>query len=378
MARKSIVIVLFVISHVFISCTSMQRNNQETAILPDASPHIDYAQGFSISSFGDVRVLRFFNQGDTTNCDSVVLYPEGKKIGFGFTCKSVKIPVKSVACLSATHLSFLDKLGMIDKVTGVTSLEHSDFPSLAASVRSGKIKEIAIGGKFKTESLIALNPDVVLYSPMKGQSLTQLEKSGLILIPIGEYLETSPLGRAEWIKYISTFFQKENLANDIFDSLEMKYLHLRSLTSKIEMNKRPTVFSGNLISGVWYMPGGNSYESAFFKDAGANYLWKDDHNPGSISLDFESVYACANQADFWRIVVFTEKQFSYNYLLIEDERYINFKAFNQQQIFYCNTRKSPLYQIGVLQPHIILADYIHVFHPDLLPDYQPVYYQLLK
>lgn len=370
---------LLLLSALFV--TTSCHNNQN-ALLSESEVasgvEVNYAEGFRISDYGEIKVLRFFYKGDTTTCDSMVLYPEGAKIPFSYNCKSVKIPVSSVACLSATHLSFIDKIGMIDKITGVTSLEYSVFPSIESSIKNGKIKEIAIGGKFKAESLIALNPDIVFVSPMKNQSLIQLENSGLILIPVGEFLETTPLGRAEWVKYISCFFNAEDVAENVFDSLELRYLHLKSLTSKQDKINRPTVFSGNLISGVWYLPGGKSYESAFFNDAGANYLWKDDTNTGSISLDFETVYAKAHKADYWRLVVFTDKTYSFDLLLSEDERYNTFQSFVNRHIFYCNSKQSPLYQVGVLEPHVILADYICVFHPELLPGYKPVYYRLLN
>jgi len=339
---------------------------------------ISWATGFDISDYGEVKVLRFFQKGDTSRVDSLVLYKVPSRIPFRFNCRSVKYPVNSAACLSATHVSFIHKIGMLDKVTGITALDHSFLPELESSVKSGKVKEIAVGGNFKSETLLALNPDVVFISPMKNQSLELLEKSGLLLVPVGEFLETSPLGRAEWIKYVSLFFDAADKAAQVFDSLEMKYLHLKSLTLKIPAENKPAVFSGNLISGVWYLPGGNSYESAFFKDAGARYLWEDNPEPGSIGLGYESVFVRAVKADYWRMVVYTDQDYTYEKMKLEDERYTNFPAFSRRKVFCCNTRHSPLYQVGVLEPHVILADYIFIFHPDLLPGYSPVYYHLLK
>jgi len=124
--------------------------------------------------------------------------------------------------------------------------------------------------------------------------------------------------------------------------------------------------------------GGNSYIAQLFNDAGADYLWKDNQNTGSINLDFEVVYSKAHDADFWRIVGTYSNGFSYEKLLAENELYYNFKAFNDKQVIFCDSKTSTYFETGTLEPHLLLADFIYVFHPELMEGYKPKYYHLCK
>jgi iron complex transport system substrate-binding protein len=170
-------------------------------------------------------------------------------------------------------------------------------------------------------------------------------------------------------------FGKENEATLIFDSISKEYENLKKLTQNVD--QRPTVLSGKQYSGFWSLPGGQSYIARFIVDAGGNYLYADDSETGSKTLEFESVYEKGIEADFWRFLVYSPNEFSYDLLVQEDERYADFLALKNKNVFICNTLKSPYFQKGLLEPQIILADYIKILHPEILPHYQPVYYHLL-
>ena len=138
------------------------------------------------------------------------------------------------------------------------------------------------------------------------------------------------------------------------------------------------MFSGELRGGNWYAPGGKSFLAQLFKDAGADYFLKDDTRSGGVTLDFETVYSQAANADYWRIVNSYNGEFSYEILEKEDNRYTDFKAFRTRHVIYCNMREKPFYESMPVEPEVMLSDLIKAFHPQLLPDYQPKYYELLK
>ena len=221
-----------------------------------------------------------------------------------------------------------------------------------------------------------MDPEIILISPFKRGGYEALKETGVPLIPHLGYKELTPLGQAEWIRLIGLLTGCEEEANQCFDEIERKYNELKALTAHVE--KRPMVFSGEMRGGNWYAVGGKSLLAQQFRDAGADDFLKDDTHSGGLTLDFEAVYSQAEGAQYWRIVNSFDGAFSYDALRKEDNRYADFNAFRNKGVIYCNLRKQPFYESAPSQPEVILADLIRVFHPDLLPDYEPVYYQLLK
>ena len=137
-------------------------------------------------------------------------------------------------------------------------------------------------------------------------------------------------------------------------------------------------YSGEMRGGNWYAVGGESFLAQLFKDAGADYFLKDDKRSGGVTLDFETVYNQGDEADYWRIVNSYPGTFSYEALKEQDPRYADFRAFKEKGIIYCNMKDTPFYESMPTEPEVVLADLLHIFHPDLLSDHTPVYYARLK
>ena len=230
-------------------------------------------------------------------------------------------------------------------------------------------------GNFDNEDIIAANPDVILISPFKRGGYEALKDAGIPLIPHLGYKEMTPLGQAEWIKFVGMLIGQEELAEQTFDGIATKYNNLKQMVANID--KRPTVFSGEIHGGNWYAVGGRSFLAQLIEDAGADYFLKEDEHSGGINLDFETVYSQAEDADYWRIVNSFQGTFSYNALKEEDARYADFKAFKEKKVIYCNMRTTPFYEGMPVEPELVLSDLIKIFYPDLLPDYEPHYYELL-
>lgn len=339
-----------------------------------------YAKGFQVTytekgyCLLDIRDPQKEEGGESYH---FVLKPKGLKITDapqGYTV--IETPVKSTICMTSLQLSNFIKLGELDAVVGITSTRHLFNADMQKRLDEGKTHKIGIEGNFDNEIIMGINPDIILISPFKRGGYDALTEVGIPLIPHLGYKEMTPLGQAEWIKFVGLLIGKEEKANRIFADIEKRYLELTKLTSQVK--KRPVVFSGELRGGNWYAVGGKSFLAQLFEDAGADYFLKDDTRSGGVSLDFETVYSQAAYADYWRIVNSYKGDFSYQALQAEDIRYADFQAFKKKQVIYCNMSQKPFYESMPVEPEVVLADLIAVFYPQLLPDHTPRYYELLK
>lgn len=336
---------------------------------------VSYAKGFDIQVAGDITKLVIYNPQNLKNVMST----------YYFTASSNKLEdatnvfteqLNDVAVFSATQLNGFSKLNLIDRVIAISESEYIQNPVIKERHNKGDIVELAGNGNFYLEKTLEINPSVIFYSPYNMSQKHPLAATEITMIPYFDFMESNPLGRAEWIKFTGLFFGKEQEAIDIFDSIVFQYNSYNKLTQLV-VNK-PTVFSDKYFSGQWYVSGGQSYIAQLFNDAGADYLWKENQNTASINLDFEVVYNKAHDADFWRIVGTYPEGFTYDKLGAENNLYVNFKAFKDKGVIFCDSKASSYFETGTLEPHILLADLIFAFHPDLLDGYKPKYYHLCK
>lgn len=288
----------------------------------------------------------------------------------------IKTPVQKVICMTSLQLSNFIHLKACDRVIGITSTRHLFNEEMNERLKSGETAKIGIEGNFDNEVIMSVNPDVIFISPFKRGGYDAMRETGIPLVPHLGYKEMTPLGQAEWIKFIGLFIGKEAEANTKFAAIEKRYNELKTLAATVK--KRPVVFSGEIRGGNWYAVGGKSFLAELFRDAGADYFLKDDPRSGGVTLDFETVYSQAESADFWRIVNSYNGAFSYDALKQLDPRYADFRAFREKGVIYCNMSRKPFYESMPMQPEIVLEDLMHAFHPDLLPHYKPTYYERLK
>lgn len=286
----------------------------------------------------------------------------------------IRVPIRKAICMTSLQLSGFIKLGETDHVVGITSARHLFNQEINQRIEQGLTAKIGIEGNFDNEVIISLDPDLILISPFKRGGYDALKEMDIPLMPYLGYKEMTPLGQAEWIKFVGLLLGEEKKANEIFASIENRYNELKTMAANVK--ERPVVFSGELRGGNWYAVGGKSFLAQQFHDAGADYFLKDDERSGGVYLDYETVYSQAENAQFWRIVN-SDEAFSYETLGASDTRYQDFRAFREHGIIYCNIRQHPFYESMPMEPEVVLADLIKAFHPQLLPDYQPVYYKRL-
>lgn len=340
------------------------------------NPH--HATGFKVTEGNGYHLLDIQDpQHEEGTSYHFALVPRGTKPeGIPADYTVIETPVRSVICMTALQLSNFITLEALDRVIGITSSRFLFNKEMKQRLKEGTTKKIGMEGNFDAEVIIQANPDLILISPFKRGGYDSLKELGIPLLPHLGYKEMTPLGQAEWIKCMGLLVGLESEAIARFETIEKRYNELLQLTAGVK--KRPVVFSGELRGGNWYAVGGKSFLAQLFRDAGADYFLKDDTRSGGVTLDFETVYSQADKADFWRILNSYPGEFSYNALKAEDSRYADFRAFREKGVVYCNLRERAFYESSPTQPEVVLADLIRAFHPDLLPDHSPVYYELIK
>lgn len=338
-----------------------------------------HAQGYTVKYLsGNVRLVDIRDpQKENATTFHYALVPRGTKpagIPEGYTV--IETPVRRVICMTSLQLSNFIALDACDYVVGITSTRHLFNKEMNGRLKEGKTAKIGIEGNFDNEVIMSVAPDVIFISPFKRGGYDAMREVGIPLVPHLGYKEMTPLGQAEWVKFIGLFTGKESEANTRFAAIEQRYEELKQLAAGV--GQRPVVFSGEIRGGNWYAVGGKSFLAQLFHDAGADYFLKDDTRSGGVTLDFETVYSQAESADYWRIVNSYEGTFSYEALRSLDPRYADFRAFRERKVVYCNMREKPFYESMPMQPEVVLEDLIHAFHPGLLPDYRSTYYEILK
>ncbi len=377
---KTLIFIL-IVSQCIVSCIETKENHSIDEVFNDVkqpiASSVKYADGFDIYSSDAISKLVIYNPKNTS--EVYATYYIVDSISFdNFRGPNVvhSSTLDSVAVFSATQLNAFSKLELLDKVVAISESEYIQNPEVKELCNNNKIVNLASNGNFYLEKTLSVNPKIIFYSPYNMAQSHPLAATEITMIPFFDFMETNPLGRAEWIKFTALFFNEVKTANLIFDSIEGKYLGYKELT--IDIDKKPTVFSDKYYSGQWFVPGGRSYIAQLFNDSGAEYIWKDNQMTASVNLDLEVVYDKAQKAKYWRIVGTYPNGFTYDELSKENDFYQYFDAFKNHNVIYCDSKTSTYFETGTLEPHVLLADLIHVFHPKLLPNYNPKYYHLCK
>lgn len=295
----------------------------------------------------------------------------------------IEIPIKKIIPMSTTYLPSLDKLNLVQHIVALPTFQYVNTPSVQERIQQKRVVEVGHTANLNIEKVIEIDPDLVMTfgmgDPKMDAQTKQLSNLGVNVVINAEYMETSPLGGAEWIKFMSLFFNREAEATQEFQQIDKGYQKLLKLTEKISTKKRPTVFARVDYQGTWYAPGGKSFAAILLKDAGAHYLWEKNKSVGSLHLDFEVVLEKAQDAQFW---VNTTTWSSIDEALAANPRYAHFQALQYGRVFNNNARVneyggSDYYETALANPHLLLADLIKIFHPQLLPKHQFIWYRPL-
>lgn len=335
---------------------------------------IKYATGFSYEKKDDYTLLTVYNPWRKgTILQEYVLVPKSRELPVDLPKGTlIRTPLENVVCFSSVICGFLEELGVSGTITGVAESEYIKIPAIQERVGQGKILDVGQGPNPDVEKLFMLNPEVIFANTMQDVGIGQVGKTGIPIVECMEYMETLPLGQTEWICFLAFFFDKEEEANKLFEATEQDYNQLKDQVGSL--TNRPTVFTETMYSGVWYIPGGNSYIAHLLEDAGADYLWKGDSGSGAINCSFEQVLEKAETADYWLVKGYSPNPMSYSELLSKNANYALFDAYKNRNVYLCNTYEALYYEDLPIHPDRILANLIAIFHPELGIKPEVLYY----
>lgn len=357
------------------ACTP-ERSPQQ----PSTANALLYAKRFSISKQGAVTYLHILYPVAGGAADSVGDTLRYAVVHTAATAQQIAAPVQRLAVSSTTHLPYVGALQALDALVAIDEGKRIHNAAVRALVQQSRVREAGSATGINNELLLAAKTQVLVLSSsgrLAGDKLETFSQLGLVAIPNLEWMETHPLGRAEWIKFFGVLLNKEKEADSIFAGIATRYQRLAQIAERAK--EQPTVMTGRSYRGAWYVPRGGSFQAQFFKDAGAKYFWADEPGTGSLPTDLERVYARAVKAQFW---VNIDEFRTRTDMLREDARYANFDAFLAGRVYNHNKRINAIgaddyWEAAMLEPDVLLADLIKIFHPELLPAHQLSYYQVL-
>lgn len=289
----------------------------------------------------------------------------------------VRTPLTNSVVYTSVHCSLINQLGAYDAIKGVCDASYIYLDKVQTDIKAGKIADLGESMNPNIEGVIDLSPDAILLSPFQNSGgYGKLGKLGIPIIECADYMEISPLGRAEWMRFFGLLFGKTQEADKLFADVAQEYNELKELATKAETH--PTVFMDLKYGGQWYVPGGNSTIGVMLRDAGADYMYKDREESGSVPLDPEVVFDHCIDAQYWLVKYNQDTDKTYDEIGGEYSNYKRLSAFVNRNVFGCNLSKVPYYEEVPFHPEILLKDYIKVFHPELLPDYKTRYFKPLQ
>lgn len=361
-----------------IGCQNSKTNLQQNSITNE----IKHADGFSLKNYDGFSIVTISNPWPNSNKTfTYVLHKKNRIIPDSLKqFQQIQVPVKNIVVTSTTHIPSLEMLDVTDKLIGFPNLNYISSEKVRRRIDAKKIKELGSNQALNTELLINMQPDVIVGYGIDNTNptLDNLQKSGLKVVVNGDWNEQSPLGKAEWIKLFGALFDKQALANSLFNTIEREYTTTLALVEK--SNQKPSVIAGALYKDKWYLPQGESWGAQFLTNAGGNYLWQQTKGTGSLALSFEAVIEKGLYADFW----IGPGQFtSLADLANASENYTKFKAYKTKNIYTFSARKGKTggvlyYELAPNRPDIVLKDLVKILHPEVLPKHQLYFFQKLN
>ncbi|MCK7589933.1 ABC transporter substrate-binding protein [Subsaxibacter sp. CAU 1640] len=346
---------------------------------------ISYAKGFSIINFQDYSVLEIKNPWPKSEKTYRYALVKQEKLSV-ITLNSdefdgiLSVPIEKIVVTSTTHIPALELLGETKSLIGFPGTDYISSEDVRKRIDNNLVRELGKNEGINTEVLLELRPDVVVGFGIDGNNKTfeTIKKSGIPVIYNGDWVETSPLAKAEWVKFFGALYDKEKEADSIFNQIEKDYVEAKKIASDVQ--KKPTVLSGALHKDVWYLPSGSSPEAQLLKDANVDYLWQDVKSEGSLALSFEAVFEKAKNAEIW---ISPSYYNSLEALEKANEHYTRFDAFKNKNIYsFVNTKGATggvtYYELGTARPDLVLKDLVKICHPELLTDYEPHFFKNLE
>lgn len=343
---------------------------------------LKYATGFTLEKNSNFTLLTVKNSfPEDHNEYNYILYKKGVVIPDSLNnYTAIEVPIKTIAVTSTTHIPSLEMLNETESLVAFAGLNYISSKKTRSRIDAGKVKELGNNNGLNTEILFELQPDVLVGFTVDSDYKTKdnLVANGQKVIMNADWTETSPLGKAEWIKFFGALYDKNELADSLFNKIETDYLETKE-RAKTALRK-PTVMAGAMYQDQWFLPNGNSWAAQLIADANGEYLWAKTSGTGSLSLSFESVLVTAQNANYW---IGPAQYTSLAQMKADSENYTLFEAYKKQNVFSFSTKKGATggviyYELAPNRPDLVLKDIVKMLHPTLLPHHSFEFFERLE
>ena len=289
----------------------------------------------------------------------------------------IEVPIRRAAVFTTVHCALLTELGLGDRIVGVADAKYIKIPYIHEQLRKGAIVDCGNGLNPIVEKIMDVKPEVIMLSPFENSGgYGKTEEIGIPLIECAEYMETSPLARAEWMRFYGLLFGVADKTDSLFQQVDSAYTALKQQATKTGRGR--SVIVDKVVGSVWYMPGGRSTIGQMLQDAGGDYPWADDDQSGSLALPFETVLERGGEADVWMLRYSSDHPWDYRELLSGHHGYSQLRAFRQKEVYGCNVEQSHFYEETPFHPDRLLNDFLQILHPDIIGLAPLRYYKKLK
>ncbi|MBR9854182.1 MAG: ABC transporter substrate-binding protein [Algicola sp.] len=339
-------------------------------------PTVTYATGFKVTKETNLTIVEVTGAWPGAKSFKYALVPKEKLPSITLPRDAydaiIATPVEKVVLTSTTHIEPLQQLGELNSVVGFPNTDYISSPEARKRISEGHITDLGMNDVLNTEMVLALNPELIIGFSINEENKAYdiIKRAGIPVVYNGDWVEHTPLGKAEWIKFFAPFFNKETLGDSIFTEVESSYKQAKEIAKKAK--SKPTVLTGGLYKDVWYVAGGKSWMAQFIQDANADYAWSSTPETGSIGLSLESVLEKAQNAEFW---FNPSAQITYDEMKAANIHYNEFSAFTNQKVYSNAIEKGEtggliFYESAPHRPDVVLRDFIKILHPELLPEHQ--------
>ncbi len=338
----------------------------------------EYARGVTVERFDGYTKVQIKNPWDTAKLlRTYLLVPDSAAVPDDLPPgEVVRTPVRRIVAYASAHCAMLEAIGAGHLLVGVCESRYVNLDFVKKGIADGSLTDVGEAFSPSIEKIIDLEPDLLIATPIENMGYGQAEKIGVPLLEATEYLENTPLGRAEWVRLFGLFCGREAAADSLFRQIVSRYEAIRTLAADVA--EHPSVLSEVPYPPVWYVPGGKSFMANLYRDAGAVHPWSDNASTGSLTLSVEAVLERGVDADIWIVKYNRPQDMTYGALKAEFDAADRFSAFRDRRVFGVNAARVPYYDEVPVAPDRVLADLVWVFHPELLPaDFTPHYFHKL-
>lgn len=347
-------------------CACFQKQAQRVSADDADTLALRHATHISIvrhHDFDEVRLADPWNEGRTLH--TYLLVPSNRAVPKNLPHGTVvRTPLQRAIVSTSVHCNLVIDMGRGKSIVGVCEPQYIHIPFITEGLKHGTVTDCGSGMSPTIERIIDLHPDAIFLSPFQNSGgYGKTEELGIPIIETADYMETSALGRAEWMRFYGMLFGCEQEADSLFSEVERTYMSLKEKAASAPTHL--SMLMDKQTGSVWYVPGGKSTIGGIMADANIRYAWSNDSHSGSLAQSFENVLEQGGGADLWLFRYNSPHAITYQELLSENAGYGQFESFKRQTVYGCNTATSNFYEETPFHPHLLLRDFICIAHPEL-------------